>query len=211
MKCVQIRSFFWSECGKIRIRKNSIFGNFSRNVILSDSIVRGIRIYEFNKYIKYDRANLLTFPGATSRHLLHYLEIYAEDRNTETVIIHVSVNDIINGNSQSDIEKYISNVEKMVQKCLKYGVKKIFISGLVFSTKVSLPMLEQIHKELVEMSGFLDFEYIDNRNVRGFCLYKDGLHLLEEGKKFLANNVLSNLNRYLLGMHIHTHFPPHPQ
>ena len=130
---------------------------------------------------------------------MHYLDIHLEDRNTETVIIHVDVNNIINDNSQSNIEKYISNVEKMVQKCRNYGVKKIFISGLVFSTKVSLPMLEQIHKKLVEMSGFLDFEYIDNRNIRGFCLYKDGLHLLEEGKKFLFH-----LNRYFLGINIHT-------
>ena len=86
------------------------------------------------------------------------------------------------------------------------------ISGLVFSTKVFLPMLEQIYKKnftLVEMSGFLDFEYVDNRYIRAFCLYKDGLHLLEEGNRFLANNFLSYLNRYFLGMHIHTH-PPHP-
>ena len=96
VKYVQIRSFFWPECGKIRIRKNSIFGNFSRSVILSDSIVRGIKIYEFNKYIKYDRANPLTFPRATSQTLLHYLDITLEDRNTETVIIHVGVNEIIN-------------------------------------------------------------------------------------------------------------------
>ena len=30
--------------------------------------------------------------------------------------------------------------------------------------------------------------YIDNKNNRGFCLYKDGLYLLESGKKILANN-----------------------
>ena len=90
----------------------------------------------------------------------------------------------------------------MVQKCRIYGVKKIFISSVVFSTKVSLSMLNQIHKKLVEMSGFLDFEYLDNRNIRGFCLYKEGLHLLEEGKKFLGNNFLFYLNRYFLGIHI---------
>ena len=56
----------------------------TKTLILSDNIARGIRIYEFNKYIKYDRANLLTFPGATSQHLLHYLDIHLEDRNTET-------------------------------------------------------------------------------------------------------------------------------
>ena len=92
------------------------------------------------------------------RHLLHYLDIHLEDRNRETVIMHVGVNDVINDNSQSSIEKYISNLEKMVQKCRNYGVKKIFVSGLVFFTKVFLPMLEQIHKKLVEMSSFLDFE-----------------------------------------------------
>ena len=116
--------------------------------------------------------------------------------------IHVGVNDLIKDNSQSNIEKYISNVEKMVQKCRNYGVKKIFISSLVFSTKVSLSLLKQIHKKLVEMSGFLDFEYLDNRNIRGFCLYKEGLHLLEEGEKFLANNFLFYLNRYFLGIQI---------
>ena len=93
-------------------------------------------------------------------------------------------------------------MEKMVQKCRIYGVKKIFISSVVFSTKVSLSMLNQIHKKLVEMSGFLDFEYLDNRNIRGFCLYKECLHLLEEGKKFLANNFLFYLNRYFLGIQI---------
>ena len=35
VKSLQIRSFFWSECGKIPTRKNSVFGHFSR----SDSVV----------------------------------------------------------------------------------------------------------------------------------------------------------------------------
>ena len=57
-------------------------------------------------------------------------------------------------------------------------------------------MLEQIQKKLVEMSVFLDFRYINNRNIIGFCLCKDSLHHLEERKKFIANNFLSYLNRY---------------
>ena len=32
MKCIQIRSFFWSECGKIQTRKNSVFRHFSHSV-----------------------------------------------------------------------------------------------------------------------------------------------------------------------------------
>ena len=101
---------------------------------------------------------------------MHYLDVFLEDRSTETVIIQVGVNDIINNNSKSNIEKYISNVEKVIQKARNCGVEKIFLSGLVFSMKVSLPILEQVHKKLVKMSGLLDSEYIDNRNIRSFCL-----------------------------------------
>ena len=32
MKIVHIRSFFWSECGKIQTRKNSVFGHYSCSV-----------------------------------------------------------------------------------------------------------------------------------------------------------------------------------
>ena len=39
--------------------------------------------------------------------------------------------------------------------------------------------------------------YIDNGNVRGFCLYKDGLHLLESGKKILVNNFIINFSTNL--------------
>ena len=31
VKSVQIRTCFWSECGKIRTRKNPVFGRFSRS------------------------------------------------------------------------------------------------------------------------------------------------------------------------------------
>ena len=112
----------------------------AKTLILSDSIARRIKIYNFNRYIKYDQKNLLTFPGATSRHFMHYLDVFLEDRSTETVIIQVGVNDIINNNSKSNFEKYISNVEKMIQKGRNCGVEKIFLSGLVFSMKVSLPI-----------------------------------------------------------------------
>ena len=42
--------------------------------------------------------------------------------------------------------------KKCYLRCRNYGVQKIYISGLVFSTKVSLPILEKIHKKIVEMS-----------------------------------------------------------
>ena len=69
--------------------------------------------------------------------------------------------------------------------------------------KVSLPMLEQFHKKLGKMPGFSDFENIDNRNVRGFCLCKDGLHLLETEKKLLSNKHF--LGTFFFEYVYHTH------
>ena len=37
--------------------------------------------------------------------------------------------------------------------------------------------------------------YVDNRNIRGKHLYKDGLHLTEEGKIILARNLIFCLNK----------------
>ena len=36
--------------------------------------------------------------------------------------------------------------------------------------------------------------HIDNRNIRNDSLYKDRLHLIDEGKAFLADNFLVYLN-----------------
>ena len=40
VKDVQIRSFFWSEYGKIRTRKNSVFGHFSHTGKRNNAVVR---------------------------------------------------------------------------------------------------------------------------------------------------------------------------
>ena len=41
------------------------------------------------------------------------------------------------------------------------------------------------------------YEYINNDNIPGDMLYKDGLHLLDKGKYFLSRNFIENLNHFL--------------
>ena len=97
----------------------------------------------------------------------------------------------------------MSNIHKIVEKCKRVGVRNIFVSGLVYTTRVSLPILERVNSLISnccpENAGF----YIDKRKIRGFCLYKDGLHLLEVGKKTLANDFIINLNNFFLDKHTH--------
>ena len=75
----------------------------------------------------------------------------------------------------------------------------------MYTTRVSLPILERVHGLISNYCPEKACFYIDNRNIRGFCLYKDSLHLLG-GKKILANNFILNLNNFFLDTH--THHPP---
>ena len=67
-------------------------------------------------------------------------------------------------------------------------MKKIYVSGLVFTTRVDWPTLERVHVLLSNFCGDNGFVYIDNRNIKGDCLYQDGLQLLDTGKKILERN-----------------------
>ena len=58
------------------------------------------------------------------------------------VLIHAGINDVSNNKSQSNTENLLSNIKYMVDKYRKFGVKNILISCLVFTTRVSVEVLE---------------------------------------------------------------------
>ena len=47
----------------------------------------------------------------------------------------------------------------------------------------------------------MQVHFVDKRNICGFNLFKDDLHLLHAGKRLLANNFAENFNNFLSGMH----------
>ena len=165
----------------------------------SDSIAKGIRLREFNQYVKSEKARMHCFPGATSAQLLHYLDVNL-DHTTDTVILHIGINDLLqdmanNNNNLTDnsIKNLMKNIEQMVQKCRSFGVKRVFLSGIT----ISCQQLEEIHEQLVSLCQKINITYIDNRNIFGVHLFKDGLHLLESGQQILAKSFIFNLNNFL--------------
>ena len=75
---------------------------------------------------------------------------------------------MLNENSQLKINQLIQNIKKITQKCVRFGVKKTYVSGLVLITWVDLPTLERVHALLSNFCGDNGFVYIDNRNVNFF-------------------------------------------
>ena len=62
-------------------------------LIFTDSIPKGIHMYEFNSLLRNSKAKMLNFPGSSSKQILHYIDIHLEDKFIDTVLLHVGVND----------------------------------------------------------------------------------------------------------------------
>ena len=63
----------------------------SQNIrIFYDSITKGIIMKQFNQFVKTGNARIHSFPGATSRQLLHYLDVNL-DSTTDTAILHIGI------------------------------------------------------------------------------------------------------------------------
>ena len=103
----------------------------SRNIkIFSDSIAKGIRVRQFNQSIKTGNARIHSFPEATSKQILHYPDVNLE-RTTDTVILDIGINDLLQNISIDSFINIMKNIEHMIQKCRIFGVKRVFLSGIV--------------------------------------------------------------------------------
>ena len=108
-------------------------------------------------------------PGTLSHQLLHYLDVHLNDRSIDTVIIHIVINALLI-NSTSGMNDRISNIKKITEKCLMFGVKNVFVLRLVYTTRVGVFLLERVHVLIYNLSRKNCFVHIDNRNIRGHLL-----------------------------------------
>ena len=132
-----------------------------------------------------------------------------ENGGSDTVIILVGINDLLNGSNESQIDSLLQNIGTIIEKCQFYGIKSIFISDLVYATSVRLSILEETYKKFEALFVIASLSQqrsilIDNRNIRCRHLYRDRVHLLESGKRILANIYITFLNKNVLGR---THHP----
>ena len=94
---------------------------------------------------------MVSFPGTKSKKNLRYLDVHLTNSSADVVILHVRVNDLLEDNSQSKIENLGKNLRFMVEKCHTYGIKNVFISGLVYTTRIGLLDFERIREMIVHL------------------------------------------------------------
>ena len=99
--------------------------------------------------------------------------------------MHVGINDIINDDSSSKVDNLVLNLEKIAIKLKKYRIKNVCLSGLVFTARIYLPLLNQVNKCVLDIFKAHNISFINNDNIIRNDIYSDGLHLLCSGKFLL--------------------------
>ena len=96
----------------------------------------------------------------------------------------MGVNDILNNQSPDQKTQLMYNLRKISAKRKSYGVKHVFVSGLLYTSKIKENLLVDINRMIKELCMSDGSEYIDNDNIPRDMLYKDGLHSVDKGKYF---------------------------
>ena len=142
-------------------------GNENNIVIFRDSIANFDRNTKdkINNSIQKGQEIFRNFPGTTSGEFLHYMDPTLAEGNYDTAIVHVGINDIFNDDRSSKVEKLVLNLEKIAIKLKKYGSKNVCLSGLVFTTRVYLPLLNQVNKCALDICKAHNVSFINNGNI----------------------------------------------
>ena len=94
--------------------------------------------------------------------------------NYDTAIVHVGTSDIANDDSSAKVENLVLNLEKITIKLKKYGIKSVCLSGSVFTTRVYLPLLNQVNKCILDICKAHNISFINNDNIIRNDIYSDG-------------------------------------
>ena len=104
-----------------------------------------MRMYEFNKVLKNGNVKHLFFPGATTKQVSQYLDVNLKMYVPKTVIIHAGINDLLNDSGHSNEENILNNFNAMIKNCCNYNVRNTLLSGLVYTKRVELSVLENLN------------------------------------------------------------------
>ena len=80
-----------------------------------------------NSYINKGFAKIKSFPGTTSRGLLHYIEPTLKDESFDTDVINRSVNDLSKDKYIYSLDELVTNLRDKTLKCfLVWNYKSVY-------------------------------------------------------------------------------------
>ena len=166
-------------------------------VIFTDSMLKSLRMNEFNKYLNGGIAHLKSFPGSKAKQMDHHVIPTLEEHQYDAAVIHVGINDLLKSRTNINVSEITMDIINITLRCRSHNIATIFISSIVYSTKVSHTIIQKLNELLLNECTKYDFHLVDNGAVSKENLWKDGVHLVESGKVIIANNLLNCINNFL--------------
>ena len=143
----------------------------------------------FNNDINNGHAYKKVFPGATPKELYHYCTHTLITDNPDTVIINVGTNCL----GTLDAANIANDIISIVSRIQSYGVNNVYVSELAYR-----PQFQQIIYEVDNIlrihQGFHNYVLICNDNIKSCHLWRDKIHLNDDGIMILAKNFVSAIN-----------------
>ena len=134
---------------------------------------------EFNNHLEEGIAHK-AFTSSKSQQLNHLSIPILREHEYDGAIIHVGINDLIkNPNENKDATKIPRDVIDIALQCRNHNIGTVFISSIVYSTKVNYELLCKVNNFLHEECVKNGFYFIDNAAVTERDLWKDGVHIVE--------------------------------
>ena len=126
----------------------------------------------FNQFLQEGKAYLKSFPGGKAKQLNHHATAVLAQHQYDSAIIHVEMNDLLNGSSTEQVSK---DVTEIAQRCRNQSFGKVFISGIVYCTKVRYEtnqnLINGLYEECIGMASVLLIKEQFRREIYGRMEY----------------------------------------
>ena len=172
--------------------------------VVCDSHIRRIKRNMFNNSLCEAKAHLKGFSGANTKPLDHFITLTLVEDRPGIVIIHIGSNDITHNTvNQIDVKVIVNGIINTGKKFLSYGVKEMIISSIFIKKQFKLTrIIRQVNDLLRDECKRNNFQFISNDRITREVLWRDGLHMNNDGTYIFASNLVDFLNHFIFSKSI---------
>ena len=161
-----------------------------KSVVTDDSNLNWINKSRFKNDNVEQPVYFKCFSGSNMKQLNYYASPTLVNEQPNTVIVHIGPTDINKFNySKVDVEDLAQKIINVGKKCKSCGVNNIAISSiLVWKNHEENEVIKKVNNLLETLCLEQGFTFICNSAIARATLWRDGLHLKNEGTNMLSNN-----------------------
>ena len=124
------------------------------------------------------------------------MEPILKNKKIDDALLHASVNKLLNDKSQDPVRNLQDKVEQVGLKYKSAGAKRVLMSQIAVNNKQTSAYISSVNQCTYNICLDNSFAFIVNNNIPTSSIFRDGLHLLEVGKRILSKKFIDNLNTF---------------